>query len=384
MKEKPTILWVGDGGVATGFARVNHSIINNLPEGKYDVHHLAINYRGDPYPDATAPMYPAMLGGDIYGIRRMASLIEKLEPDLIFILNDAWILKMYLDHMPEDQKIVVYFPVDAKPLHDDWIKTIVDKTTPVAYTEYGRGAITDIVPDTKVYKIPHGIDTSKFYPIDIKQARAKLKGVGEDDFVILNASRNQPRKRIDLTIKGFAKFAKDKPANVKLYCHSGVEDMGWHIITMCERLGVADRLLLTSLELSPATFVTDERLNWIYNACDVGLVNSMGEGWGLTTFEHGACRRAQIVPNCSAPAELYKDCAYMIPIVRYETYPRILTEGAVVSEDGVADALEYYYQNPDKREQDAQAIYEFIMQPKFDWKVIAGQWDELFEKVLRG
>ena len=39
MKGKVKVLWVGDGGVATGFARVNHSIINNLPEDKYEIHH---------------------------------------------------------------------------------------------------------------------------------------------------------------------------------------------------------------------------------------------------------------------------------------------------------------------------------------------------------
>lgn len=382
MAKRPRILWVGDGGLATGFARVNHSIINNLPEGKYDIHHLAINYRGDPYPDAKAPMYPAILGGDIYGINRMTKMLEALEPDLVFILNDPWILSVYLERLPDGQKTITYFPVDAKPIHRDWCEAITQRSVPVAYTKFGKGAITEQMDNAKVHIIPHGIDLEKFYPMDAKKARGHLKGVGEDDFVILNANRNQPRKRVDLTIKGFAKFAEDKPENVRLYLHMNVEDMGWHVITLCERLGVAHRLLLTSLELSPANPVSDERLNWIYNACDVGLNTSMGEGWGLTTFEHGACKRAQIVPNSSAPAELYDNCTYKLPIVRYETYPRVLTEGAVVSEEDVVKALEYYYQNPDKREQDAQAIYDFITQPKFDWKKIALQWDALFEEVL--
>ena len=45
---KVKVLWVSDGGVATGFARVAHSIIENLPD-HYEVHHLAVNYNGDPY-----------------------------------------------------------------------------------------------------------------------------------------------------------------------------------------------------------------------------------------------------------------------------------------------------------------------------------------------
>ena len=34
-----------------------------------------------------------------------------------------------------------------------------------------------------------------------------------DAFIVLNANRPMPRKRIDLTIQGFAQFARDKPAS---------------------------------------------------------------------------------------------------------------------------------------------------------------------------
>jgi len=269
--EKPVILWVGDGGVATGFARVSHSIINNLPENKYSLHHLAINYKGDPYPGSKAPMYPAFLGGDLYGIKRLKPMIDKLKPDLIFILNDPWIINQYLSAIPENIKVVTYFPVDAKPLRKEWCESIVERTTPVAYTKYGKEAVLDLCEDATIKVIPHGTDTDTFYPIDMLDARKHFQGVTKKDFIVLNANRNQPRKRFDLTIKGFAKFAKNKPESVKLYCHCGVEDMGFHIIAMCERYHIESRLLLSSLDLGPANGVDDERLNWIYNAADIGL-----------------------------------------------------------------------------------------------------------------
>jgi glycosyltransferase involved in cell wall biosynthesis len=384
MKGKTKVLWIGDGGVATGFARVNHSIIDNLPEDKYEAHHLAVNYRGDPYPNTKSLMYPAMIGGDIYGMTRLPGLIKKIKPDIIFILNDTWILPNYLHYIPEGQKVVTYFPVDAKPLEAEWCKAIAERTTPVAYTEFGREAMleqTDVKTDIRV--IPHGIDTKTFYPIDMLAARAELEGVPPDSFVVLNSNRNQPRKRIDLTIKGFAKFAKDKPQNVKLYLHMGRIDAGWDIISLCERYGILSRLLLTSLELGPNNYVSDERLNVIYNSADVGLNTSMGEGWGLCSMEMAVCRKAQILTECSANTELYGEGrGYLMPVDHYDTYPMILTDGAVVSEDTVAEALEYYYSNPQVREADAQAIYDYFTQPKFDWKNIAGLWDELFDEVL--
>ena len=39
-------IW-GDGGVPTGFSRVNTEIVKGLPK-EAEVHHLAINYKGDP------------------------------------------------------------------------------------------------------------------------------------------------------------------------------------------------------------------------------------------------------------------------------------------------------------------------------------------------
>jgi len=380
--DRKVIIWVGDGGCKTGFARVNESIINNLPEDKYEIHHLAINYRGDPYPDSKASLYPAMLGGDLYGFGRLPSMIEKFKPDLIFILNDIWVTFQYMQFIPEDIKIVTYFPVDAKPLHSDWVAPIAERAAMVAYTKFGRDVVRTACPETPVKVIPHGIDTDIFYPIDMAEARTSMSGLKTDDFIVLNANRNQPRKRIDLTIKGFAKFVEDKPDNVKLYCHMGVEDMGWHVIKMCERYNIVDRLVLTSLDLSPASYISDERLNLIYNACDIGINSSGGEGWGLTTFEHGACKRAQITVDSSASSELYKGRAYLMPVDHYETYPQILTEGAMTSVDSVVEALEYYYTHPEERKSDAEKIYEFITQQKFQWKAIGRQWSDFFDKVL--
>ena len=378
---KAKVVWIGDGGVSTGFARVNHSIQNHLPD-EYKIHHLAVNYRGDPYPDAKFPMYPAMTGGDILGIGRVKSLLEFVKPDLVFILNDAWVIPQYLRQIPEDVKVVTYFPVDAGPLKREWCTTLVGRTTPVAYTEFGRNAILKEVPTAKISIIPHGIDRSVFYPIDQDVARAAMNGINLEDFILLNANRNQPRKRIDLTIKAFAKFAKDKPKNVKLYLHMGVEDSGWHVIDMCMRYGVDDRLLLTNLELSPINSVSDERLNIIYNSCDVGINSSTGEGWGLTSFEHAACQKAQIVPRSSAGIEIYDGRGRFIEIDHTYTNPKILTEGAVISIDSMADAMNYYYENKDARKKDAKAIYDYIVQPKFDWANIALQWHELFMSII--
>ncbi len=131
-----------------------------------------------------------------------------------------------------------------------------------------------------------------------------------DAFIVLNANRNMPRKRIDLTIQGFAEFARDKPANVKLYLHMATQDTGWNVIALARRHGIYDRLIMTRADNVAPDF-SDEQLNLLYNACDVGITTTTGEGWGMVTFEHGprgrrkSCRDILRSPTCGhAPLSL--------------------------------------------------------------------------------
>ncbi len=415
-KARIPILVIGDGVATTGFARVIHGIMRNLPRNKYDIHHLAVNYRGDPHKENWS-IYPAALGGDVYGIKRIPELIDKVKPKLIFVLNDLWIHDFYmhneLDKVKDSIPIICYTPIDAEPVIDDWLKGLDGISRLVVYTEFGAKAVKQalnamviddegqILLDREIPAlcvIPHGIDTSTFYPwkgvegpnklvIETGRQRAKRElypsreDFTEDSFIVLNSNRNQPRKRIDITIKGFAKFAKNKPKNVKLYLHMGVEDAGWNILQLAKRYGVDDRLILTStVNVIPG--VSDERMNHVYNACDVGINTSTGEGWGLTSFEHAATKAAQVVPNHSACAEIWPGNAEMLDIHFSLTNEKILTEGQFVSPDDLADALEKLYEDPKYLKEMSEKAYKFVKQEKYTWKAVGKQWDELFTEVL--
>ena len=59
--------------------------------------------------------------------------------------------------------------------------------------------------------IPHGVDTQVFFPLNRQHARQALfpdRPELQDAFIVLNANRNVLRKRVDLTIEGFASFAQ--------------------------------------------------------------------------------------------------------------------------------------------------------------------------------
>lgn len=278
------LLTVSDLGVATGFARVMGSLIEEFPED-WDIHSLAINYFGDPH-EINAKLYPASVGGDLYGIRRIGNLVDKIEPDSILILQDAWIIQKYLDILSEEMiaKTILYIPIDAGPYQIEWLEKFDQVKRVCVYTEFGKAVLLECMPELdNIEIINHGIDTSKFHPIDQDGCREALN-IDKDFFVVLNVNRNQPRKRIDIAAKAFGLFAQ-RHEDVRYHHHAGVEDSGWNITVLAKRYGWSKKLIITSRDLSPQKYVSDEVLNLMYNSADVGLNTSMGEGWGLCFTE---------------------------------------------------------------------------------------------------
>jgi D-inositol-3-phosphate glycosyltransferase len=385
------VLFIGDGVRKTGFAVVLHNIISNLPADKYEVHHLAINYYGDPH-QLSWLIYPAANKGDLWGFNRVPDFLKE-KWDLIFILNDAWVISQYLEifykQLPEGEKlppVIVYFPVDSKDLDPDWFKNFGPEIYPVVYTEFGKQEVLKARSDITPLVIPHGVDTNTFFRAFKTRDQAKKilfpnRPDFKDSFVVLNANRNQPRKRIDLTMKGFAEFAKGKPDNVKLYLHMGLKDAGWDIMKLSQRYGIDKKLVITSMTTSIQQ-VSDENLNLIYNASDVGLNTCLGEGWGLTNHEHAATGAVQIVPDHSACKELFEDAGLLLPIRLESVNQDTLTTSGLVHPDDIANALEYLYTNPDKMKLLSEKCYQKFSGEEYHWdNIVRSKWLPLIEEL---
>ena len=402
---RPVLLAVGDAVVATGFARVLGSILQHLVH-EFKIEQLGVNYRGDPH-DKDWKIYPAQLGGEPQGVNRLKPLVKSIQPQLVFMVNDLWVLADYVDQLREfgpDIKIVTYCPIDAGPVDTDVLEHLEGIDQFVVYTQFAKtevekalALIREKKPDFSfppIEIIPHGVDSVTFYcysPDSIGQLNSpgrieaidSLYGgdISSNSFIVLNANRNQPRKRIDITIQGFALFARNKPANVKLHLHMGVEDAGWNVIKLAKRYGIEERLILTT-NGNNLPSLPDHQLNNIYNAAVVGLNTSAGEGWGLVSFEHAATGAAQIVPRHSACEELWEGAALMVDPVITLTTEQLLTDEKILAPEGVAAALETLYENPETLREMSIAAYRRATTPEYQWSTIARRWSGLFHNTL--
>src|ERR1051326_3667890 len=393
---RPKILIIGDAVAPTGFARVIRSIFEPLYHD-YELHQLATRFYGGAH-DYPWKLYPAGEHRDRYGFNRIGPLIQQIQPALVFLLYDITFQVPFLEHLRQagtSAKFVFYSPVESGPIAPEIMERLSGVARYVVFTEYGRREIKSALstvrqndpsfqfPELDI--IPHGVATEKFFPLPDKaeaRRRMKLDDVEHRDaFIALNANRNMPRKRIDLTLQGFALFAKDKPPNVKLYLHMATEDTGWNVLILAKRYGIFDRLIMTQADNTRPRF-SDEQLNLLYNACDVGINTTTGEGWGMPSFEHAATRAAQIVPRHTSLADLWKDAAEFVEPTMTLTYPGNLTHAHIVTPEGVAAALQHLYENRGHREALAAAAYQNATRPEFNWNSIAERWRQLFEEVL--
>ncbi len=386
-----TILYCGDAGCQTGFGRVAEYLLPALAE-KHDVHVLAVNWHGDPDPlQQHCKMYPAMAhGSDPFGSHRIGDLLQTIRPDLVWVTNDIWCaINLWEAAKPLQEalgfKWFVYTPIDSYGLFPELLPALEAWDGLATYTQFGAQEIRKMGYKERIDIIGHGTDFAKFFPIDKEQCRNEL-GVPNDVFIVFNGNRNQPRKRIDLTIKGFVKFAKDKP-DARLWLNMGRKDMGWDLVPLFKRVArdegydATGKLILTSPHFSTHNCLPIEQLNKVYNAVDVGVNTCLGEGWGLVNTEHAATGVAQIVPDHTSLKEIF-DGVRRIDVESWETDRNYGLERGQPSPDDLASILDHYYHHREELQMAGEWCYERIREKAFTWPEVQRQMLEVVKHLL--
>lgn len=384
------LLWIGDAACDSGFSRATHHTLETVRQ-HFDVAVLGINYRGDPSPyQSLYRMYPARnigirSGGDILGISRLPEILDLERPDVIVIQNDPWHIDAYL------QKIQTFAPyaktvgtiaIDgANCAYGDALNKFdhVSFWTKFAEKEALNSGLTK---PTSV--IPLGVDLKTYQPGDRMEARRTLQLPTQldDAFIFLNVNRNQPRKRIDLTMRYFAEWLHMNPdvTNAYLYLHvCPTGDVGVNVEQLAKYYGILPRLITAS----PSVYrgVSERLLATTYRACNAQVSTTQGEGFGLTTLEGMACGLPQIFPRWSALEELFGDVAYSIPCTSTSISPAVNVIGGVPDEEQFIAALDNCY-----RDSTARHSYEFrgiarANDVRFDWDHIGRRWVQLLLDV---
>lgn len=382
------VLWIGDAACDSGFAKCTHNTLDGFLRAGWEVAVLGLNYRGDPSPyQRLYNMYPAHTGGDMFGVRRTVEIIGREKPDVVVIQNDPWNIPAYvkqIERLKERPSLVGAIAVDGKNCRGLDLNGLdhVIFWTRFAQNEAVNGGYTK---DSSI--IPLGVDLNVYSPGDRRAARQALglfeaiPAMTDESVIFLNVNRNQPRKRLDLTIEAFAEYYHVSNTDAYLYLHvCPTGDFGYGIDHLAKYYGLKGRVILADPGVYHGS--TEEEMVQTYRAANVGLTTTQGEGWGLTTMEGMACGIPQIVPDWSALGEWAKDAAYLVPCSSHTVTPNgVNVIGAVPSVDEVVEAMREVLM-PDTYERARNRGLELVAQPRFRWANIADAFVEAVAEAL--
>ena len=236
------------------------------------------------------------------------------------ILNDPFIMLTMLMENPWDTEkallryrpIITYQPRDGinGPKTWDWIPTV---SRAVAMSRFGQ----DQIPGSEL--IYHGIDTDTFRPaspqnpiftsqghkITNKRDAKRVFGYDPSGFLVLRVDRNSMRKDFASTWKALVPV---------MHRHADIE-VHFHCVGSDKAGGVSMPDIFTRDPDTFGRFHTPKDYNtfegWdvrdlvaLYNAADIFVTTSQGEGFGLTVGEAVACGLPVVGQNFSAIPEV--------------------------------------------------------------------------------
>lgn len=300
-KKLRILCWLDSPLAGTGFGIVAKNVITSLSNtGKYDIYQLAINHHGEFHDGDKFPwqMQPARLldPKDPHGMKMFHKTLVERHYDIVWICNDLFVTTKVAGIISEIKDLwakrgekppvfIYYYPVDCAVIHNgaDFLDVC---DIPVCYTEHGKQETLKVKPHLKdkLLKIPHGVDTSIFFPADrLNQERWRnnLFKCDPDTTIVLNVNRNSTRKQLPYSILAFKEFKQYVPNSI-MYIHSMIRDQGGDMQRAVEDAGLdISKDVIFPVKFSPSKPFSDALMHQIYNIADIFLSTHLGEGWGL-------------------------------------------------------------------------------------------------------
>ena len=200
---------------------------------------------------------------------------------------------------PGKAKIWGYFPIDAHGRHGrlgpQLGHTLSHYDRILVPSEWAKSIVLKTLPPSFVDVLPHGIDTSIFYPRDKNQSRDKFGetlfnvaqwpkepiDILDDALWVGIVATNQSRKDWGLGIEVVSELAKTRP--VFLWAHSDAIKREWSLLEL-----LSDFKLLQSTMLTVGN-VSDESMALAYSAMDLTFSIDRGAGFNYPAFESIFC-----------------------------------------------------------------------------------------------
>ena len=270
-------------------------------------------------------------GADPYGNDIIQAHLRHANSDVVFSLIDPFVLNPTIwSTFPW----AAWVPIDSAPVHQPNVTALKAARWVIAMSHFGEQQLR--VSGFNPLYVPHGIETDVYKPVDRQAAREEFTRFTErdirDKFVVMSVAANKgtpSRKNFAGMLEAFALFAADHP-DALFYLHTEASGVwqGEPIMTIAQTYGIADKVILPSQYAIVCGLVSPMLMNNLYNAADVFMLLSRGEGFGIPIVEAQSAGCPVIVTDFSASAEL-GEMGWKIPAIPYMFVPGVFQGIAV-------------------------------------------------------
>lgn len=322
--------------------------------------------------DAAKAEVPAQQG---FGIAQFRDFFRLAKPDVVVIFNDASVVSSFLIELkrdplicPPETKIITYLDQVYPHQRTDFLNVIQQCSDYIiTFTDYWRAELLKQGITKPISSVFHGFDQEKFFPTPITKPDPTR-------MVVLNMNRNQPRKRLDITVIALARvFAKRPDANIHFILGCDIQNGSWNLAEIYHTELMkhfnpedAKKYMDRLLTLQNAARLTDKQVNQLYNETDVGLNTCSGEGCGLSQLQHAGVGKPQIASAVGGLLAFLDDAWSTLVKPKLSLYADQNNEVQggeiqIVDAEDVADAILRYYDDPELRKEHGKRAREYIM-----------------------
>lgn len=326
------------------------------------------------------PIYPAT--DNIFGEDVCVEHYNHFRAEIYLTQIDIWPLqKLHLIANNLLLNWVAYAPIDFYPIPEEIIGKLRSASYVVCMSQWAEGELRKL-GFTELETIHHGVDTQIYKPLPLEECQnLKTKiGFSKDTYLIGLVMANQPfRKAWEEQLRAIKIFSERNP-QVKLgvYIHTLPNIMdSWDISRLVRAVGLKAITLLSN----PYQMIlgySEEEMAEIYNAFDLLLNASGGEGFGLPIIEAEATGTPVIATDFSSMPELVKG-GQLAKVNAFFLVPNLAFGKARPDIKDLADKIEMMYYKTDEFLREDLACWT---KENFDWdRVIIPKWLNLFDRL---
>jgi len=234
-------------------------------------------------------------------------------------------------------------------------------------------------------KIYHGVNTRLYQPMrEQKKAIREELGFGDmkDKFIVSYIGQNEERKHVDMLIKGFKEFSKDKK-DALLFMHTDVQEpypahWSYNIIPIVQTEGI-DEQFRCSTRFNFIAKYSERGMAKLYNAADVLASATSGEGFGLGALYGNSCGIPTAITDSCTAGQLtgYGQWGWLSKAVTDYIAPGGYTRRMTNPEE-MTRCLNDAYNNRDKIERFGRLAREDVL-AHYNADNIGNQWADLVE-----